>query len=112
MMTQPTIEVTGATFEALGRRLEHFHRELPDGERAVFEWMLDGLGAPVAGESAGKEEVLEVRFSGAHRPIRIPFFAAVGGRLILGGNDGTTILILASGKIVVVPPRAPVTNQG
>ena len=112
MATHAKIEVTGATFEALGRRLEHLHRELPDGERAVFEWLLGGLGAPMAGESAGKEEVLEVRFSGAHRPIRIPIVAAIGGRLILGGNDGTTILILANGHIVVVPPRAPVTTPG
>jgi hypothetical protein len=112
MMAQSTIEVTGATFEGLGKRLEQLHRELPDGERAVFEWMLGNLGTPVAGEASGGLETLTIHFTGAIRPLHIPIVRGVGGRLILGGNDGTTVLILANGHIVVVPPRAPATQQG
>lgn len=100
------VEVTAKEFEQLGQRLEDLHHALPHGEQEIFEWLMNSVGAPLATDAADVSAELTINFPPL-KQTKIPRHPPAGGRLILGGNDGLTIIIKANGRIIVVPPEGP-----
>lgn len=105
MATQKTIEITQQDVESLGQKLEQLHEQLGSRERVLFEMLMSHVGTDANIEAHARGGIV-LQFPPLKSPIHL-LHPRGGGQLIIGGNDGLTIIVKPNGHIVIIPPEGP-----